>query len=107
MEKPPVACNFFALKSQTPAIAFPDCLLNCGFIHLTDQLNDTASSLDLLLGESRDVACLDNDGNFGESALSEDLGVTEREEVDDGGDIAGGLGKVLLARLGGDKSPEL
>ena len=75
--------------------------------NLTDQLNDTTSLLDLLLCESRDVAGLDDDGDVGESTLSEDLGVSEGEEIDDRCDVTGGLREVLLARLSGNEGPKL
>jgi hypothetical protein len=75
--------------------------------HLTDELDDSTGLLDLLLSESRDVAGLDDNGNLGKTSLSEELGVSEGEEVDDGGDTVSGTGEVLLAGLSGDESPEL
>lgn len=75
--------------------------------NLTDQLNDTASLLDLLLSESRDVASLNDDRGVRETTLSEDLGVSEGEEVEDRGLVASLAVQVLLALLGGDESPEL
>ena len=73
---------------------------------LCDELDNTAGLLDLLLGLSGEVAGTDDDGDLGEAALAEDLGVAEVEEVEDGGLVAL-LGKVLLALLSGDEGPEL
>lgn len=73
---------------------------------LTDKFYNTTSLLDLLLGKGRDVSGLDDDGSVRESSLSEDLWVSEGEEVDNGGG-AGSTLKVLLARLGGDEGPQL
>jgi hypothetical protein len=58
----------------------------------------------LLLGESRDESGLDDEGKVGESTLTEDLAVTEGKGVDDGDELAGGLGEVLLL-LSGDERP--
>lgn len=75
-------------------------------MRLCDELDDTAGSNDLLLSLLGDVAGADDDGNLGEAALSEDLGVAEGEEVDDGSLVAL-LGEVLVALLSGDERPEL
>jgi hypothetical protein len=75
--------------------------------HSTNKLNHTTGFLDLLLCESRNVARLDDDGCLGQAALSKQLGVTESQQVDDGGDTTGSTGKVLLARLSGDEGPQL
>lgn len=75
---------------------------------LSNELNDTTGLLDLALGFLADVASLDNDGDFRETALSEDLGVTQREEVEDNGLVGGSLASnVLFAGLLGDERPEL
>jgi hypothetical protein len=58
----------------------------------------------LLLGESRDESGLDDEGEVRESTLTEDLAVTEGKGVDDGDELAGGLGEVLLL-LSGDERP--
>lgn len=73
---------------------------------LCDELDDTASLLDLALGLLGNVAGLDDDGDLGNATLAEDLGVAERKEVKDGG-VATLLLEVLLALLGGDEGPEL
>lgn len=74
---------------------------------LCDELNNTTGGLDLLLGVTADVAGTDNDGDLGETALSEDLGETERKEVDDGGDIGLLAAQVGITLLSGDEGPEL
>ena len=75
--------------------------------NLCDELDDTAGLLDLLLGLGRDVAGADDDGDSGETALAEDLGVAEGEEVEDGSLVGGLVGEVGVALLGGDQGPEL
>jgi hypothetical protein len=77
-------------------------------LQLSDKLDNTTGLLDLALSLSRDVAGADDDGDLGETTLAENLGVTEREEVEDGGGVGVTLaGEVLLALLGGDERPEL
>ncbi len=83
-----------------------ECSFNIEVKRLCDELDNTASLLDLLLGLSGEVAGADNDGDLREAALTEDLGVTEVEQVEDGGLVAL-LGEVLVALLSGDKGPEL
>lgn len=77
------------------------------FSHLTDKLNDTTGLLDLALGKGRNVAGLDDNRDIGKTTLSEELGESERKEVDDGGSSTGGGVEVLLARLSGDEGPQL
>jgi hypothetical protein len=48
--------------------------------HLCDELDNSSSLLDLLLGLGGDVAGADNDGDVGQAALAEDLGVAVVEE---------------------------
>jgi len=75
---------------------------------LCDELDNTTGLLDLALSLGRDVAGADDDGDLGETALAEDLGVAEGQEVEDGGGVGVTLaGKVLLALLGGNEGPEL
>jgi hypothetical protein len=74
---------------------------------LRDQLNNTTSLLDLLLGQAAHPPGADDQGNLGQAALAEDLGVAEGEEVEDGDGVLLGAGNVGLAGLGGDESPEL
>jgi hypothetical protein len=72
--------------------------------NLSNQLDGTTDSLDLLLGSAGDVAGLDDDGLGGETTLGEDLAVTGTESVDDGDDL-GLLGSVLAGLLG-NEGPE-
>lgn len=74
---------------------------------LCDQLNNTTGLLDLLLGITAEVTGADNDGDLGETALSENLGVAEGQEVDDGGGVGLGAAQVGVTLLGGNKGPEL
>jgi len=74
---------------------------------LRHQLNNTASIGNLLLGQLAHPACADNQGNLGEAALAEDLGVAEGKEVEDGDGVLLLAGNVGLAGLGGDEGPEL
>merc|ERR1712226_216755 len=73
---------------------------------LCDELDDTAGLLDLLLGLGGEVAGADDDGDLGEAALAQDLGVAEVEQVENGSLVAL-LGEVLVALLSGDERPEL
>lgn len=45
--------------------------------YLSNQLDDATSLLDLLLSQLADPSCADNQGDLGEPALAEDLGVAE------------------------------
>lgn len=74
---------------------------------LCDELNNTTDGLDLLLGVTADVAGTDDDGDLRKAALSEDLGVAEGQEVDDGGDIGLLAAQVGVTLLSGDERPEL
>lgn len=79
-----------------------------GKSRLRNKLNDTTGLLDLALSLTADVASLDDEGNLGETALSEELGVSESEQVED--ESAVGLGlltEVLVAGLLGDEGPKL
>lgn len=74
---------------------------------LCDQLNNTTGGLDLLLGVTADIAGTDDNGDLGETALAEDLGVTEGEEVNDGGSVLLGTAQVGITLLSGDERPQL
>jgi hypothetical protein len=74
---------------------------------LCDELNNTTGGLNLLLGVTADIAGTDDDGDLGETALAEDLGVAEGKEVDDGGDVGLLAAQVGITLLGGDEGPEL
>lgn len=70
-------------------------------------MNNAASLGDLLLSQLANPSRLDNNGDLGELALAEQLGVSEGEEVDDGDGVGLGAGDVGVTGLGGDKRPEL
>lgn len=85
-------------------------MLSCLLIllHLCDELNDTTSLLDLPLRILAEVTGADDDRDLRDTALAENLGVAEREEVEDRrGVLASLTGEVLLALLSGDEGPEL
>jgi hypothetical protein len=79
---------------------------SCATSHLCDKLDDAASLLDLLLSQGRDVTGSDDERDFRDAALAEQLGVAVVEEVEDGGLVAL-LGEVVGALLSGDERPEL
>jgi len=74
---------------------------------LCDELDDTTSLLDLPLGVLGEVTGADDEGDFWDAALAEDLGVAEREEVEDWCGVLGLAGDVLLALLSRDEGPQL
>jgi hypothetical protein len=74
---------------------------------LRDQLNNTTSLLDLLLGQAAHPPGADDQGNLGQAALSEDLGVAEGEEVEDRDGVLLLAGDVGITGLDGDKGPQL
>lgn len=74
---------------------------------LRHQLDDTTGLGDLLLRKLADVPGADDDRDLGDAALAEDLGIAEREEVEDGGGVLLLAGEVGLAGLGGDEGPQL
>lgn len=83
-------------------------LISNGSVHLSNELDNTTGLLDLALSLLADVAGLDDERNVGETTLSENLGVAEREEVEDNGLVGRGvLAQVLVTSLLGNKSPEL
>jgi len=74
---------------------------------LCDQLNNATGSDNLLLSELADPAGADDEGNVGKATLSEDLGVAEGEEVEDGDGVGLLAGDVGLTLLKGDEGPQL
>jgi hypothetical protein len=78
-----------------------------GHHRLSDELDNTTGLLDLALGVLAEVAGTDDDWDLWETTLSEDLGVSEREEVEDWGGVGGLVGEELLALLNWDERPEL
>jgi len=71
---------------------------------LSNQLNGSTNSLDLLLSSARDEAGLDNDGLLWETTLGKDLAVSSTECVNDGNNL--GLLGSILAGLLRDEGPE-
>jgi hypothetical protein len=76
-------------------------------LRLSDELNDTTGLLDLLLSKAADPAGADDQRDLRETALSEDLGVTEREEVEDGDGVLLLTLDVGVTGLLGNERPEL
>lgn len=74
---------------------------------LSDQLSDTTRLLDLLLSIPAEVSGANNDGDLGDAALAQDLGVAEGEEVDDGGGVSLLAAQVGFTLLGWDERPQL
>ena len=81
----------------------PSCCKN----HLCDELNDTTGLGDLLLSELGEPAGTDDDWDLWETALAENLGVAEWEEVDNWEGIGVLVLEVLVALLSWDEGPEL
>ena len=75
--------------------------------HLRNQLNDTTGFLDLALSLLAHPPGADDDGDLWEPALSEHLGVSEGEEVEDGGGVGLLAGNVGVTSLFGDERPKL
>jgi hypothetical protein len=75
--------------------------------HLRNQLTNATCLCDLSLCLLAEPSCAHNQRNFWDSALSEDLGVAEREEIDDGDGILRLGGEVFDALLGWYKGPDL
>ncbi len=74
---------------------------------LRDQLNNTTSLSNLLLSQLADPSRADDQGDLRETALAEDLGVAEGEEVEDGDGVLLGARDVGVAGLGRDEGPQL
>lgn len=71
-------------------------------------MDRATSLLDLALSLGRDVAGLDDNWDSRETTLAEELGVAEREQVDNGSGVLGGVAvDVLLTELEGNERPEL
>ena len=83
------------------------CFFFALLVQLCDQLNDTTGFLDLSLSLLAEVSRAYNHGYLWESALAEDLGVAEREEVEDWDGVGLGVADVAFTRFGGDERPEL
>jgi hypothetical protein len=72
-------------------------------MHLRHQLDNTTSLLDLLLSELADPSCADNQRDFGNAALAKQLGVAQREKVENGDGVLLLTGDVGLTGLDGDE----
>ena len=83
-------------------------LFDCqGDNRLCDQLNDTTGGDDLLLSELGEPSGADDDWDVWETSLSEDLGVSEWEKVDNWEGVLVLALEVLLALLSWDEGPKL
>ena len=76
-------------------------------LRLCDEFDNTAGLGDLLLGQLADPPRAHDERDLRDAALAKDLGVAEREEIDNGGGVALLAGNVFVAGLLGDKRPEL
>jgi hypothetical protein len=74
-------------------------------MYLTDQLNDATSFFDLALSLCGEVPCADNERDFWDATLAQNLRVTEREEVEDWGGVGFLIGEIFLALLDGNEGP--
>ena len=74
---------------------------------LCDELNNTTGLGDLLLSQTADPAGANDDGDLGEAALAENLGVAEGQQVDDGDGVLLLALQVGLTGLLGNQAPEL
>lgn len=74
---------------------------------LSDELNNAASFLDLLLSERADETGANNNRDLRKKALAEDLAVAGSKSVDDRGSRCRGSREVLVALLSRDQRPQL
>lgn len=74
---------------------------------LGNQLNDTTSSLDLLLSQLRNQSSLNDDWDVRNSTLTQDLTVTGSQGVDNRSSSRVRRLQVLVSLLLWDQSPEL
>lgn len=77
------------------------------YTDLCDQLDDTTGLLDLLLSLLAHISRSHDDWDLWQTTLSEDLGVSEGEEIEDGSGILLGALGVLVSGFLWQKSPEL
>lgn len=77
------------------------------YVYLTDQLDDSTGFLDLALSLCGEVSGTDDEWNFWNAALSEDLRVAKGEQVEDGSSVGLLVGEVFLALLERNEGPEL
>lgn len=74
---------------------------------LCDELNNTTGLGNLLLGELGEPAGADDDWDLWKTALAENLGVAEWEEVDDWEGVLVLVLEVLITLLSWDEGPQL
>lgn len=75
---------------------------------LRNELHNSTSLLDFSLGVLAKVTCADNERNLRDTTLAENLGVSERKEVENWRGVRGALaGEVLFALLERNEGPEL
>ena len=74
---------------------------------LRHQLDNTTGIGDLLLRQPAYPSRLDDNGDLGDAALAEDLGVAEGQEVDHGNGVLLLAADVGIAGLGGEERVQL
>lgn len=75
---------------------------------LRDKLDSATNFGDLALRLFADVARLDHHGHVGQTTLAKQLGVSQREQIDNGSSIRGGiLGQIFVSSLFRDEGPQL
>lgn len=74
---------------------------------LSNELNNTAGLLYFPFSFLADVSGSDNKRDFGNATLSEDLGVSQSEEVKNGGSISLLSTDICITLLFRDEGPEL
>lgn len=85
----------------------PHARLRLAQVYLCHKLNNTTGLGDLLLRQTAHPSRADDQRDFGETALAEDLGVAEGEEVEDGDGVLLLAGNIGIAGLDGNERPEL
>jgi hypothetical protein len=74
---------------------------------LCNQFNNTTSLSDLSLCFLAEPSRAHNQWYFWDTALSENLGVAEGEEIEDGDGVFLGAREIFIALLGWDEGPKL
>jgi hypothetical protein len=99
--------GFLLRKTSFRKSAIPDS--ECVFLysHLSNQLNNATGLLDLLLRQSAHPPGADDQRDLGQTALAEDLGVAQGQEVEDGDGVLLLASDVGVTGLDGDERPQL
>jgi hypothetical protein len=99
--------GFLLRKTSFRKSAIPDS--ECVFLysHLSNQLNNATGLLDLLLRQSAHPPGADDQRDLGQTALAEDLGVAQGQEVEDGNGVLLLASDVGVTGLDGDERPQL